>query len=165
MVTNNYTPFPPLSSPPPPPPPPPPPDWMHPHPFTKYVLSFSRSAVNLAVLKLNEQGLLDKLKNKWWYDKGECGSGGGGEKVRHHVAKKTYFFSLAGETVAVVTGASAGGRPCEHSRPLCGHVQRGSRYCQTKKRSSCKTLGCQMAERLRNRAINQKVAGSNDDGE
>nr|6FQG_A Chain A, Glutamate receptor 2 [Rattus norvegicus]6FQG_B Chain B, Glutamate receptor 2 [Rattus norvegicus]6FQI_A Chain A, Glutamate receptor 2 [Rattus norvegicus]6FQI_B Chain B, Glutamate receptor 2 [Rattus norvegicus]6FQJ_A Chain A, Glutamate receptor 2,Glutamate receptor 2 [Rattus norvegicus]6FQJ_B Chain B, Glutamate receptor 2,Glutamate receptor 2 [Rattus norvegicus]6FQJ_C Chain C, Glutamate receptor 2,Glutamate receptor 2 [Rattus norvegicus]6FQJ_D Chain D, Glutamate receptor 2,Glutamat len=33
------------------------------------------NAVNLAVLKLNEQGLLDKLKNKWWYDKGECGSG------------------------------------------------------------------------------------------
>nr|4F2O_A Chain A, Glutamate receptor 3 [Rattus norvegicus]4F2Q_A Chain A, Glutamate receptor 3 [Rattus norvegicus]4F31_B Chain B, Glutamate receptor 3 [Rattus norvegicus]4F31_D Chain D, Glutamate receptor 3 [Rattus norvegicus]4F3B_A Chain A, Glutamate receptor 3 [Rattus norvegicus] len=30
------------------------------------------NAVNLAVLKLNEQGLLDKLKNKWWYDKGEC---------------------------------------------------------------------------------------------
>uniref|UniRef100_A0A672M754 Glutamate receptor n=1 Tax=Sinocyclocheilus grahami TaxID=75366 RepID=A0A672M754_SINGR len=39
-----------------------------------------RSAVNLAVLKLNEQGLLDKLKNKWWYDKGECGSGGGDSK-------------------------------------------------------------------------------------
>ncbi|KAL2299321.1 hypothetical protein Nmel_013973 [Mimus melanotis] len=37
--------------------------------------------VNLAVLKLNEQGLLDKLKNKWWYDKGECGSGGGDSKV------------------------------------------------------------------------------------
>lgn len=29
--------------------------------------------VNLAVLKLNEQGTLDKMKNKWWYDKGECG--------------------------------------------------------------------------------------------
>uniref|UniRef100_A0A3B4ZIY7 Uncharacterized protein n=3 Tax=Percomorphaceae TaxID=1489872 RepID=A0A3B4ZIY7_9TELE len=41
----------------------------------------SRNAVNLAVLKLNEQGLLDKLKNKWWYDKGECGSGGGDSKV------------------------------------------------------------------------------------
>ncbi|KAM7338109.1 hypothetical protein ACRRTK_004228 [Alexandromys fortis] len=40
----------------------------------------SRNAVNLAVLKLNEQGLLDKLKNKWWYDKGECGSGGGDSK-------------------------------------------------------------------------------------
>uniref|UniRef100_H2RNH2 Glutamate receptor n=1 Tax=Takifugu rubripes TaxID=31033 RepID=H2RNH2_TAKRU len=41
-----------------------------------------RNPVNLAVLKLNEQGLLDKLKNKWWYDKGECGSGGGDSKVR-----------------------------------------------------------------------------------
>ncbi|XP_060783670.1 glutamate receptor 1a isoform X2 [Neoarius graeffei] len=39
-----------------------------------------RNRVNLAVLKLNEQGLLDKLKNKWWYDKGECGSGGSDAK-------------------------------------------------------------------------------------
>ncbi|XP_078509767.1 glutamate receptor 1 isoform X2 [Lissotriton helveticus] len=39
-----------------------------------------RNPVNLAVLKLNEQGLLDKFKNKWWYDKGECGSGGGDSK-------------------------------------------------------------------------------------
>nr|prf Glu receptor [Rattus norvegicus] len=39
-----------------------------------------RNPVNLAVLKLNEQGLLDKLKNKWWYDKGECGTGGGDSK-------------------------------------------------------------------------------------
>lgn len=36
------------------------------------------------MLKLNEQGLLDKLKNKWWYDKGECGSGGGESKVNTH---------------------------------------------------------------------------------
>uniref|UniRef100_A0A8B9H943 Glutamate receptor n=1 Tax=Astyanax mexicanus TaxID=7994 RepID=A0A8B9H943_ASTMX len=43
--------------------------------------SMLRNPVNLAVLKLNEQGLLDKLKNKWWYDKGECGSGGGDSKV------------------------------------------------------------------------------------
>ncbi|MGH0116386.1 UNVERIFIED_CONTAM: hypothetical protein FKN15_035690, partial [Acipenser sinensis] len=33
-----------------------------------------RTPVNLAVLKLNEQGILDKLKIKWWYDKGECGN-------------------------------------------------------------------------------------------
>ncbi|KAK3564202.1 hypothetical protein QTP86_011183 [Hemibagrus guttatus] len=46
-----------------------------------------RNAVNLAVLKLNEQGLLDKLKNKWWYDKGECGSGGGDSKVSLNVTK------------------------------------------------------------------------------
>ncbi|TWW74882.1 Glutamate receptor 3 [Takifugu flavidus] len=45
------------------------------------------NAVNLAVLKLNEQGLLDKLKNKWWYDKGECGSGGGDSKVSLNVTK------------------------------------------------------------------------------
>uniref|UniRef100_A0A4W4FBL4 Glutamate receptor n=1 Tax=Electrophorus electricus TaxID=8005 RepID=A0A4W4FBL4_ELEEL len=48
-----------------------------------------RSAVNLAVLKLNEQGLLDKLKNKWWYDKGECGSGGGDSKVSPASANTT----------------------------------------------------------------------------
>ncbi|KAK3527689.1 hypothetical protein QTP86_033711 [Hemibagrus guttatus] len=47
-----------------------------------------RSAVNLAVLKLNEQGLLDKLKNKWWYDKGECGSGGGDSKTAQRWASK-----------------------------------------------------------------------------
>uniref|UniRef100_A0A8C7WMI6 Glutamate receptor n=1 Tax=Oryzias sinensis TaxID=183150 RepID=A0A8C7WMI6_9TELE len=46
-----------------------------------------RNPVNLAVLKLNEQGLLDKLKNKWWYDKGECGSGGGDSKVRASLIK------------------------------------------------------------------------------
>nr|AAC37653.1 AMPA selective glutamate receptor [Mus musculus domesticus] len=45
-----------------------------------------RNAVNLAVLKLNEQGLLDKLKNKWWYDKGECGSGGGDSKTPVNLA-------------------------------------------------------------------------------
>lgn len=50
----------------------------------------SRNAVNLAVLKLNEQGLLDKLKNKWWYDKGECGSGGGDSKVSLNVTNIGY---------------------------------------------------------------------------
>ncbi|GCB63763.1 hypothetical protein scyTo_0014677 [Scyliorhinus torazame] len=50
-----------------------------------------RNAVNLAVLKLNEQGLLDKLKNKWWYDKGECGSGGGDSKVSLNVTTSGYL--------------------------------------------------------------------------
>ncbi|XP_073710173.1 glutamate receptor 3b isoform X3 [Misgurnus anguillicaudatus] len=36
--------------------------------------------VNLAVLKLSEQGILAKLKNKWWYDKGECGTKDSGSK-------------------------------------------------------------------------------------
>ncbi|KAL6463021.1 hypothetical protein MHYP_G00274120 [Metynnis hypsauchen] len=39
-----------------------------------------QTPVNLAVLKLSEQGILDKLKNKWWYDKGECGTKDSGSK-------------------------------------------------------------------------------------
>uniref|UniRef100_A0A3Q3F8U6 Glutamate receptor n=1 Tax=Labrus bergylta TaxID=56723 RepID=A0A3Q3F8U6_9LABR len=39
-----------------------------------------RIPVNLAVLKLNEQAVLDKLKNRWWYDKGECGHKDSGRK-------------------------------------------------------------------------------------
>uniref|UniRef100_A0A8C8ER11 Glutamate receptor n=1 Tax=Oncorhynchus tshawytscha TaxID=74940 RepID=A0A8C8ER11_ONCTS len=59
--------------------------------------SLLRSAVNLAVLKLNEQGLLDKLKNKWWYDKGECGSGGGGSKVTLSLSNVAgVFYILVG---------------------------------------------------------------------
>nr|BAC19820.1 AMPA GluR2 [Taeniopygia guttata] len=45
--------------------------------------------VNLAVLKLSEQGVLDKLKNKWWYDKGECGAKDSGSK------EKTSALSLS----------------------------------------------------------------------
>uniref|UniRef100_A0A8C1ZC82 Glutamate receptor n=1 Tax=Cyprinus carpio TaxID=7962 RepID=A0A8C1ZC82_CYPCA len=48
-----------------------------------------RTPVNLAVLKLSEQGTLDKLKNKWWYDKGECGSKDSGSK------EKTSALSLS----------------------------------------------------------------------
>ncbi|KAG9272721.1 glutamate receptor 1-like isoform X2 [Astyanax mexicanus] len=42
--------------------------------------SMLRIPINLAVLKHNEQAVLDKLKNKWWYDKGECGSTDSGRK-------------------------------------------------------------------------------------
>uniref|UniRef100_A0A8C7F8X2 Glutamate receptor n=1 Tax=Oncorhynchus kisutch TaxID=8019 RepID=A0A8C7F8X2_ONCKI len=42
--------------------------------------SLLRTPVNLAVLKLSESGVLDKLKNKWWYDKGECGPTASGSK-------------------------------------------------------------------------------------
>ncbi|KAF3840566.1 hypothetical protein F7725_006428, partial [Dissostichus mawsoni] len=45
-----------------------------------------RNPVNLAVLKLNEQGLLDKLKNRWWYDKGECGTGEGTPRIPVNLA-------------------------------------------------------------------------------
>lgn len=58
------------------------------------VMVLWRIPVNLAVLKLNEQAILDKLKNRWWYDKGECEHKDSGRKVssggrstwsRHHV--------------------------------------------------------------------------------
>ncbi|CAF91501.1 unnamed protein product, partial [Tetraodon nigroviridis] len=42
-----------------------------------------RTPVNLAVLKLSEAGVLDKLKNKWWYDKGECGPKDSGSACTH----------------------------------------------------------------------------------
>lgn len=66
----------------------------------------SRSAVNLAVLKLNEQGLLDKLKNKWWYDKGECGSGGGDSKVSKQTNKQTDKDRVIGKAVTSDPGNS-----------------------------------------------------------
>ena len=31
-----------------------------------------REDINIAVLRLNELGELLKLKQKWWYDKGQC---------------------------------------------------------------------------------------------
>ncbi|KAJ6654774.1 hypothetical protein lerEdw1_006560, partial [Lerista edwardsae] len=66
------------------------------------------NAVNLAVLKLNEQGLLDKLKNKWWYDKGECGSGGGDSKVSLHVTKAGKQYVETPVNLAVLKLSEAG---------------------------------------------------------
>lgn len=31
-----------------------------------------RDELNLAVLQLKEEGFLDHLKTRWWYDKSEC---------------------------------------------------------------------------------------------
>ncbi|XP_008296938.1 glutamate receptor 1-like [Stegastes partitus] len=58
-----------------------------------------RNPVNLAVLKLNEQGLLDKLKNRWWYDKGECGTGGGDSKVRSPIPVNLAVLKLNEQAV------------------------------------------------------------------
>lgn len=37
------------------------------------LLTVDRDRVTLAVLELRENGELQKLEKKWWYDKGECG--------------------------------------------------------------------------------------------
>lgn len=47
------------------------------------------------MLKLNEQAVLDKLKNKWWYDKGECGSKDSGRKVSSHIGALPHFSERA----------------------------------------------------------------------
>lgn len=82
-----------------------------------YKLCFivSRNAVNLAVLKLNEQGLLDKLKNKWWYDKGECGSGGGDSKVSP--SEKVMGNSMQNK---VSSSYAQCGLPCTQSQRSAG---------------------------------------------
>ncbi|XP_013844755.2 glutamate receptor 2 isoform X3 [Sus scrofa] len=74
-----------------------------------------RNAVNLAVLKLNEQGLLDKLKNKWWYDKGECGSGGGDSKVSP--SEKVMGNSMQNK---VSSSYAQCGLPCTQSQRSAG---------------------------------------------
>jgi hypothetical protein len=35
----------------------------------------SREAINIAVLEMSEDGALNNLKKKWWYDRSECHSG------------------------------------------------------------------------------------------
>ncbi|MGH0167935.1 UNVERIFIED_CONTAM: hypothetical protein FKN15_053743 [Acipenser sinensis] len=58
-----------------------------------------RTPVNLAVLKLSEQGTLDKLKNKWWYDKGECGAKDSGSKM-------TFGDAMRSKTRLSITGST-----------------------------------------------------------
>ncbi len=44
--------------------------------------SYCRERVSLAILVLRENGVLQMLKKKWWYDKGECGNSiASGDKV------------------------------------------------------------------------------------
>jgi ionotropic glutamate receptor len=35
----------------------------------------SREAINIAILDMSEDGVLNDLKRKWWYDRSECQSG------------------------------------------------------------------------------------------
>ena len=34
-----------------------------------------REAINIAVLEMSEDGTLNSLKRKWWYERSECHSG------------------------------------------------------------------------------------------
>uniref|UniRef100_A0A8C9XXB9 Glutamate receptor n=1 Tax=Sander lucioperca TaxID=283035 RepID=A0A8C9XXB9_SANLU len=63
-----------------------------------------RIPVNLAVLKLNEQAILDKLKNKWWYDKGECGHKDSGRKVSSDKTSALSLSNVAGVFYILIGG-------------------------------------------------------------
>ena len=36
-----------------------------------------RDPINLAILQLREDGYLDELKTRWWFDRSECGGNAG----------------------------------------------------------------------------------------
>ena len=68
-----------------------------------------RDPINLAVLQLREEGFLDELKTKWWYDRSECGnSGGGGGKDSSQSALNLinvagiFYILIVGLIVAVM---------------------------------------------------------------
>lgn len=68
-----------------------------------------RDDITLAVLSLTEDGTLERMKNDWWVDKGECGFDTG-----HRESKKKslslsnvagiYFILIAGLVLAIVVG-------------------------------------------------------------
>uniref|UniRef100_A0A286XS65 Glutamate receptor n=1 Tax=Cavia porcellus TaxID=10141 RepID=A0A286XS65_CAVPO len=68
-----------------------------------------RGPVNLAVLKLSEQGVLDKLKSKWWYDKGECGSKDSGSKGFCLIPQQSINEAIRTSTLPRNSGAGASG--------------------------------------------------------
>ncbi|XP_040827256.1 glutamate receptor 2 isoform X2 [Ochotona curzoniae] len=107
-----------------------------------------RNAVNLAVLKLNEQGLLDKLKNKWWYDKGECGSGGGDSK------EKTSALSLS--NVAGVFYILVGGLGLAMLVALI-------EFCY-KSRAEAKRMKMTLSDALRSKARLSKTGSTGENG-
>ncbi|XP_063414166.1 glutamate receptor 2-like [Mytilus trossulus] len=41
---------------------------------TQFELSELRKNLTLVILKLNQEGVMYRLEQRWWYDKGECGS-------------------------------------------------------------------------------------------
>ena len=47
-----------------------------------------KDPINLAILQLREEGFLDELKSRWWYDRSECGSSG----TKVYILVSFFFF-------------------------------------------------------------------------
>lgn len=68
-----------------------------------------REKINLAVLRLREKDVLQKLFKKWWFDKGECGSDADNKKgssqsalTLSHVAG-IFYILIGGLGLAMIT--------------------------------------------------------------
>jgi hypothetical protein len=48
------------------------------------ILYLNSEPINWAILQLREEGFLDELKSKWWYDRSEC----------EHVINNSFFIFL-----------------------------------------------------------------------
>ncbi|CAM9218244.1 unnamed protein product, partial [Lampetra fluviatilis] len=63
------------------------------------------SALDLAILKLNEGGVLQQIKQKWWYDKGECGhvmsTQEGPQPLSLSALSSLFYLLLAGAALAI----------------------------------------------------------------
>ena len=57
-----------------------------------FFVEFFSEAINIAVLEMSEDGVLNDLKRKWWYDRSECHSGT--TKVNRISRKKKQKVSL-----------------------------------------------------------------------
>jgi len=51
-------------------------------------LDFQRDPINLAILQLREEGYLDELKTRWWFDRSECGGNAGSSVNREFFFEK-----------------------------------------------------------------------------
>ena len=57
----------------------------------RYLL-YCSEAINIAVLEMSEDGVLNSLKRKWWYDRSECHSGT--TKVVRIISKESSVVTL-----------------------------------------------------------------------
>ncbi|XP_022240428.1 glutamate receptor 1-like isoform X1 [Limulus polyphemus] len=65
-----------------------------------------RDRLNLAVLSLIENGDLARLKNKWWYDRSECNTGGSGDSSQNELTLGNvagcFYILIGGLILAVI---------------------------------------------------------------
>lgn len=56
----------------------------------------------MAILQLKEEGYLDELKTRWWYDRSKCGSSGSATKDSSQSALN--LINVAGIFYILITG-------------------------------------------------------------